>query len=50
VWPDKSVLATTLVELAHALYGDTDGNPFFVSEALRHLVESELLVRDDGGR
>ena len=33
MWPDKSVLATTLVELAHALYGETDGNPFFVSEA-----------------
>ena len=28
------------VGLAHAVYRETDGNPFFVSEVLRHLVET----------
>ncbi len=28
------------VELAHAIYRETDGNPFFVSEVLRHLVDT----------
>ena len=28
------------VELAHALYRETDGNPFFVGEVLRHLAET----------
>lgn len=35
------------VELAHALYRETDGNPFFLSEVLRHLVETGALYRDD---
>ena len=28
------------VGLAHAIYRETDGNPFFVSEVLRHLIET----------
>jgi tetratricopeptide (TPR) repeat protein len=38
------------VELAHALYRETDGNPFFVGEVLRHLVETRAIVQDDDGR
>ena len=38
------------VGLAHALYRETDGNPFFVSEVLRNLVETGTLYRDDAGR
>jgi len=38
------------VELAHALYRETDGNPFFVGEVLRHLVETRSIVQDDSGR
>jgi len=38
------------VELAHALYRETDGNPFFVSEVLRHLAETGAIYRDDTGR
>jgi len=40
----------TAVELAHALYRETDGNPFFVGEVLRHLVETRAIVQDDSGR
>jgi predicted ATPase len=36
--------------LAHAVYRETDGNPFFVSEVLRHLVETGALYQDDGCR
>ncbi len=38
------------LELAHAVYGETDGNPFFVSEMLRHLTESGAVYKDDAGR
>jgi predicted ATPase/class 3 adenylate cyclase len=38
------------VELAHALYRETDGNPFFVSEVLRHLSETGAIKQDDRGR
>jgi DNA-binding SARP family transcriptional activator/Tfp pilus assembly protein PilF len=31
------------------LYAETEGNPFFVVEALRTLVEEGLLVRDEAG-
>jgi class 3 adenylate cyclase/tetratricopeptide (TPR) repeat protein len=34
------------VSLAHQLYRETDGNPFFVSEVLRHLSESGAIVQD----
>ena len=36
------------IKLARVLRRDTDGNPFFASEMLRHLVESGFLVRRDG--
>jgi class 3 adenylate cyclase/tetratricopeptide (TPR) repeat protein len=36
--------------LAHAVYRETDGNPFFVSEVLRHLVETGALYQDSSGR
>jgi len=38
------------VGLAHALYRETDGNPFFVGEVLRHLSESGAIYQDDAGR
>ncbi|HEY3241220.1 MAG TPA: AAA family ATPase, partial [Acidimicrobiia bacterium] len=34
------------VALAHAVHRETDGNPFFVAELLRHLAESGAVVRD----
>jgi predicted ATPase len=36
------------IELAHRLAAETDGNPFFVTEVLRHLVETGALVQVDG--
>ncbi|MDP9332306.1 MAG: AAA family ATPase [Actinomycetota bacterium] len=36
------------LELAHMLHTETEGNPFFVSEVLRHLVESGAIVQHDG--
>lgn len=36
--------------LRDALVAETDGNPFFTLEILRHLVESGLLRQDDEGR
>jgi class 3 adenylate cyclase len=33
--------------LAGAIHDETDGNPFFVGEVLRHLAETGALVRDD---
>jgi class 3 adenylate cyclase len=38
------------VGLAHELYRETDGNPFFVYEMLRHLSESGAIVQDELGR
>ncbi len=38
------------VGLAHALYRETDGNPFFTLEVLRHLFESGVLVQATNGR
>jgi tetratricopeptide (TPR) repeat protein len=38
------------VGLAHALYRETGGNPFFTLEVLRHLVESGVLVQAGDGR
>ncbi len=36
--------------LAHALCLETDGNPFFVGEVLRSLMETGAIYQDDGGR
>ena len=38
------------VGLAHALYRETDGNPFFVGEMLRHLSETGAIFQDDKGK
>ncbi len=38
------------VSLAHAVYLETDGNPFFVSEVLRHLSETGAIYQDATGR
>ena len=38
------------VALAHAVYRETDGNPYFVSEVLRHLAETGAIYRDATGR
>jgi class 3 adenylate cyclase/tetratricopeptide (TPR) repeat protein len=38
------------VRLAEAIERETDGNPFFVSEMLRHLVESGGVVQGSDGR
>lgn len=37
------------VDLAHAVYRETDGNPLFVGELLRDLVETRVLYRDEAG-
>ena len=38
------------VELAGAIFRETDGNPFFVGEVLRHLYETGAIYQDDDGR
>ncbi|HEY5024157.1 MAG TPA: AAA family ATPase [Acidimicrobiales bacterium] len=38
------------VGLAHQVYRETDGNPFFVAEMLRNLAESGTIYQDDTGR
>jgi len=38
------------IGLAHAVYRETDGNPFFVGEVLRHLSETGAIVQDPTGR
>ncbi len=38
------------VGLAHAIHRETDGNPFFVSEVLRHLIETGAIGQDAEGR
>ncbi|MEY2398201.1 MAG: hypothetical protein QOJ00_1375 [Actinomycetota bacterium] len=42
-------LENTGVSLAHAVHRETDGNPFFVGEVLRHLAESGLIYQDADG-
>jgi tetratricopeptide (TPR) repeat protein len=37
------------VELAHAVRRETNGNPFFTTELLRHLAESGLIRQDQTG-
>ena len=38
------------VGLAHAIYRETDGNPFFVGEVLRNLVETGAIRQNNEGR
>ncbi|MFL6242708.1 MAG: ATP-binding protein [Acidimicrobiia bacterium] len=41
-------LSPEVAELAHDVYAETEGNPFFVGQVLRHLVESGAVVLEDG--
>ena len=43
-------LGATGIALAREIAAETDGNPFFVVEMLRHLLESGALVRAPEGR
>jgi hypothetical protein len=43
-------LGGSFVDLAQSLRRETDGNPFFVKQLLRHLVERGWLYQDDSGR
>ena len=43
-------LSGSFVDLAHALRRETDGNPFFVVQLLRHLAEGGWLFQDDTGQ
>jgi hypothetical protein len=43
-------LDAAAIHFAHALRRETDGNPFFTGELLRHLGESGLLYQDTDGR
>ena len=36
------------LDLARTLHNETEGNPFFVGEVLRHLAESGAIVQHDG--
>jgi tetratricopeptide (TPR) repeat protein len=36
------------IDLAHALARETEGNPFFVGEILRHLIDTGAIVHLDG--
>jgi predicted ATPase len=38
------------VALSHALYRETDGNPFYTGEILRHLLESGTIYQKRNGR
>lgn len=37
-------------ELAHTVARETDGNPYFVRELIRHLVETGVVAQDASGR
>jgi tetratricopeptide (TPR) repeat protein len=41
-------LSPEVAELAHAVHAETEGNPFFVGQVLRHLVESGAVVQEEG--
>jgi class 3 adenylate cyclase/tetratricopeptide (TPR) repeat protein len=43
-------LEEAATDLAHALCLETDGNPFFVGEVLRSLMETGAIYQDDRGR
>jgi class 3 adenylate cyclase len=38
------------IQLADAVYRETDGNPFYVVQILSHLVETEAIFQDSSGR
>jgi class 3 adenylate cyclase/tetratricopeptide (TPR) repeat protein len=37
------------VAMAHTLYRETDGNPFFVAELMRHLIETGAVAQEPSG-
>jgi tetratricopeptide (TPR) repeat protein len=41
-------LSPEVAELARVVYTETEGNPFFVGQVLRHLVESGAVVQEEG--
>ncbi len=41
---------TPPTHFAHALHRETEGNPFFIEEVLRHLIEVGAVGRDRVGR
>jgi len=41
-------LDASIAAVARAVYTETEGNPFFVGQLLRHLTESGALVKSDG--
>ena len=41
-------LADGATDLARAVHAETDGNPFFVDQVLRHLVETGAMTRQQG--
>jgi len=38
-----------MMDLAHVVHRETDGNPFFVTEVLRHLAETGAVRQDERG-
>jgi class 3 adenylate cyclase/tetratricopeptide (TPR) repeat protein len=36
------------IQFASALERETEGNPFFISQVLRHLIETNAIVQEDG--
>ena len=43
-------LEDAAMRLAHAVQRETDGNPFFVTEVLRHLADTGAIYQDPKGR
>ena len=43
-------LDDTEIEMARAVHRETDGNPFFVTEVLRHLRDTGAVTRDESGK
>jgi tetratricopeptide (TPR) repeat protein len=43
-------LDADLAALAQNVWTETEGNPFFVGQVLRHLVETRAVIQDDEGR
>ena len=46
----RQSLAPAALGVVHAVYRETDGNPFFVEALLRHLAETGAVYIDDDGR
>src|SRR5262249_2307360 len=44
----RHALDDALVALAHAIRRETEGNPFFIGEVIRHLSESGALFQEGG--